>query len=77
MPSMFPSPGSSSGVGDDTLQAPITAAWVVMTTMAVFTVCLRFYTRCVIRRVLGPDDWLILVAVVRPLFVILSGKGGR
>jgi hypothetical protein len=77
MTSMFPGPGSPSGAGDDTLQGPIIAAWVVMTTMAVITVCLRLYTRCVIRRVLGPDDWLILVAVVRTLFVLLSGKEGR
>jgi len=77
MTSMFPGPGSPSGVGNDTLQAHIIAAWVVMTTMAVITVGLRLYTRCVIRPVLGPDDWLILVAVVRPPILLHSGKERR
>ena len=67
---LTPTPGAPPGASDDTLQAPIVAAWVIMTTLAVFTVGLRLYTRCAILRVIGPEDWLILMAVVRPLLVL-------
>ena len=47
-----------------TQQILVITAWVVMTVLAAFTVRLRFYTRCIILRILGPEDWLILVAMV-------------
>jgi len=42
----------------------IIIAWVVMTALAGVTVALRFYTRRFILRILGPEDWLILVSLV-------------
>jgi len=47
-----------------TQTAGVIAAWVIMTVVAGVTVGLRFYTRRVIIRVLGVEDWLILVAMV-------------
>ena len=78
MTAMIPAsaPGLPPGAGDDTLQAPIVAAWVIMTTAAVVTVCLRFYTRCFVLRVTGPEDWLILVAVVCPFWASSRRKKG-
>ncbi|KAK3896661.1 hypothetical protein C8A05DRAFT_20412 [Staphylotrichum tortipilum] len=47
-----------------TQQSPIIALWVIMTTLAAVTVCMRFYTRRLILHILGPEDWLIAVAMV-------------
>ena len=48
-----------------TQESPIIAIWVVMTMLAAITAGLRFYTRQSILRILGMEDWLILVAMVR------------
>ncbi len=48
----------------DNNQAPIIAAWVIMTVLAGVTVAMRFYTRRLILHILGPDDWMILVSMV-------------
>ncbi len=45
-------------------EAPIITLWVIMTTLAAVTVCMRFYTRRLILRILGPEDWLIVAAMV-------------
>ncbi len=47
-------------------QAPIIAIWVTMTVLASVTVGMRFYTRRLILRILGPEDWLILISMVCP-----------
>lgn len=51
----------------------VIAAWVIMTVVAGVTVGLRFYTRRVIIRVLGVEDWMILVAMVLLLLLLLPG----
>jgi hypothetical protein len=50
---------------------PETREWVVigveapLTFIAALFVAARFYTRTIIKRVLGWDDWLMLAAMVR------------
>lgn len=45
-------------------QTAIITVWVVMTVLAAITVGMRFYTRRLILHILGPEDWLILIAMV-------------
>ena len=45
-------------------QGSIITAFVLMFTMATIVVCLRFYTRRMILRIFGIEDWLIMVALV-------------
>lgn len=57
---------ASAAVKDtSTRQAPIVAVWVVTTVLAGSAVGMRFYTRRVILHVLGAEDWLILISMVR------------
>lgn len=48
-----------------TQQTAIITAWVVMTVLAAVTVGMRFYTRRLILHILGPEDWLIFISMVR------------
>jgi len=67
-PDVGPDPGSGPGFprpDSSTLETPIIAAWSIMMFFAAITVGLRFYTRHLIIRVLGVEDWLILAAMVR------------
>ncbi len=45
-------------------QAPVITTWIIMTALAAVAVSMRFYTRRLILHILGPEDWLILAAVV-------------
>ena len=58
---------SSPPVGQDTSSRHVNVivVWVIWTTLAVTIVGLRFYTRRLIVRVFGIEDWLILISVVR------------
>lgn len=58
---------TSGGSGDDSgsgREASIIACAVVMLVLSASTVAIRFYTRWAILGFLGPDDWLIFVALV-------------
>lgn len=60
-------PGAPEGpfpLDASTQVTEVIVAWVIMTVVASFTVCLRFYTRRYIIAVLGAEDWLILGAMV-------------
>jgi hypothetical protein len=63
-PTSAVSPPGPVALGPSSRGDGIIAAWVVMMTFASITVALRFYTRRFILRVLGIEDWLILVALV-------------
>ncbi len=45
-------------------QASVITTWIIMTALAAVAVSMRFYTRRLILHILGPEDWLILAALV-------------
>jgi hypothetical protein len=47
---------------------------IIFWTFATVAVILRFWTRTMIVRVLGKDDWFMLVALVRFQFNVLKQK---
>lgn len=58
-------PAGASPMDTSNQQTAIITAWVVMTVLAAVTVSMRFYTRRLILHILGPEDWLILISMVR------------
>jgi hypothetical protein len=58
---MMPMPDISD---TSTQQGGIIAAWIIMFSLATITVGLRFYTRVAVIHAMGPEDWIIAVALV-------------
>jgi hypothetical protein len=60
-------PAVSDTVGSaESKQPAIIGISVAFPVVAAFAVVLRLYTRRFILHLTGPDDWLIVVALVRP-----------
>jgi hypothetical protein len=86
IPDSPPAPGVSNStvVGNSTfpfgplptnpgrsLQVDIIVCSIVTWMIALVFVVLRFYTRCRLKRILGPTDWCIIPALVRYQTMIL------
>ncbi len=73
-PNNAPGAGAAPPMDTSNLQVPIITVWVVMTSLATITVCMRFYTRRMILHILGVEDWLILVAMVCTRLALARAK---
>lgn len=54
---------------------PVVVTSILFTSIAFITMCLRIWTRVFMLKSAGPDDYLMLVAMVSTIFVFQSREG--